>query len=68
MQKSFPLSKIKPNPFRYMDRYPIQRDKVEALKQSFRRTGFWENIVRAKSRAMPRLPTDITGSWLSRKR
>ena len=45
MQKSFPLSKIKPNPFRYMDRYPIQRDKVEALKQSFRKTGFWENIV-----------------------
>jgi ParB-like chromosome segregation protein Spo0J len=45
MQKLFSLSKIKPNPFRYMDRYPIQRDKVEALKQSFRRTGFWENIV-----------------------
>ena len=45
MQKLFPLSKIKPNPFRYMDRYPIQRDKVEALKESFRRTGFWENIV-----------------------
>ena len=45
MQKLFPLGKIKPNPFRYMDRYPIQRDKVEALKQSFRRTGFWENIV-----------------------
>ena len=45
MQKQFPLNKIKPNPFRYMDRYPIQRDKVEALKLSFRRTGFWENIV-----------------------
>jgi ParB-like chromosome segregation protein Spo0J len=45
MQKLFSLGKIKPNPFRYMDRYPIQRDKVEALKQSFRRTGFWENLV-----------------------
>ena len=45
MPKPFPLSKVQPNPFRYMDRYPIQRDKVEALKESFRRTGFWENIV-----------------------
>ncbi|MGO8749202.1 MAG: ParB/RepB/Spo0J family partition protein [Thermoguttaceae bacterium] len=45
MQKVFPLSKIKPNPFRHMDRYPIQRDKVEALKESLRKTGFWENIV-----------------------
>ena len=45
MQKHFPLDKIKPNPFRHMDRYPIQRDKVEALKASLRRTGFWENIV-----------------------
>lgn len=45
MQKPFPLSKVKPNPFRHMDRYPIRREKVEALKQSLRRTGFWENIV-----------------------
>jgi hypothetical protein len=28
MQKLFSLSKIKPNPCRYMDCYPIQRDKV----------------------------------------
>ena len=45
MQKYFPLGKIKPNPFRHMDRYPIQREKVEALKASLRKTGFWENIV-----------------------
>jgi hypothetical protein len=49
MQKLFLLSKVKPNPFRYMKRYPIQRDKVEALKASFRRTGFWENIVARES-------------------
>ncbi len=45
MQKVFPLSKVKPNPFRHMDRYPIQREKVEALKESLRKTGFWENLV-----------------------
>jgi len=28
-----------------MERYPIDRDKVAALKESFQSTGFWENIV-----------------------
>jgi ParB-like chromosome segregation protein Spo0J len=45
MQKPFALNKIRPNPFRNIDRYPIQREKVEVLKESLRRTGFWENIV-----------------------
>ena len=45
MQKLILLSKIKPNPFRKMDRYPIKREKVQALKESFEKTGFWGNIV-----------------------
>jgi len=49
MQRAIPLNKIKPNPFRNMDRYPIQRDKIEALKESFRKTGFWGNIVARES-------------------
>ncbi len=36
---------IKPNPFRHLERYPIKRDKVEALKSSIASTGFWDNIV-----------------------
>ena len=45
MQKLILLSKIKPNPFRNMDRYPIIREKVDALKASFKKTGFWGNVV-----------------------
>ena len=45
MQKAVVLSKLRPNPFRNMDRYPISRDKIEALKDSFEKTGFWGNIV-----------------------
>lgn len=43
MRKS--LAKVNPNPFRHMDRYPIKRDKIEALKKSINDTDFWENIV-----------------------
>jgi hypothetical protein len=36
---------LRPNPFRRLDRYPIDRDKIEALKESIGSTGFWRNIV-----------------------
>lgn len=36
---------LHPNPFRHMDRYPIRREKVNALKESLRKTGFWDNVV-----------------------
>lgn len=39
------LCDINPNPFRNMDRYPIDREKVEELKESIRTTGFWDNVV-----------------------
>lgn len=39
------IEQIKPNPFRNMDRYPIDRAKIEALKNSINETGFWDNIV-----------------------
>jgi len=45
MRKSFRLGEIEPNPFRNIDAYPIKRDKVEALKESIRETGFWNNVV-----------------------
>jgi hypothetical protein len=41
----FKISEIQPNPFRHMDRYPIRRDKVAALRESLRSTGFWDNVV-----------------------
>lgn len=41
----FKLSDIQPNPFRHLERYPIKRDKIEALRKSYRETGFWDNVV-----------------------
>ena len=45
MQKTFPLSKVRPNPFRDMNTYPIDEAKVETLIASFEKTGYWGNIV-----------------------
>jgi hypothetical protein len=39
------IKNLKPNPFRRMDRYPIDRSKVEALKASIKDTSFWDNIL-----------------------
>jgi hypothetical protein len=41
----FKIKDILPNPYRRMDHYPIRRDKVEALKESLSKTGFWDNVV-----------------------
>ena len=45
MQKLIPLNKIKPNPFRNMDTYPINEAKVQTLCESYGRTGYWGNLV-----------------------
>jgi flagellar biosynthesis GTPase FlhF len=46
----YAIKDIKANPFRHIDRYPIHRDKVAALRESLRTTGFWDNVVaRAKN-------------------
>lgn len=39
------IEEIKPNPFRRMEHYPIDRSKIEALKNSINETGFWDNIL-----------------------
>jgi hypothetical protein len=41
----YAIKDIRANPFRHIDRYPIRRDKVAALKESLRTTGFWGNVV-----------------------
>jgi hypothetical protein len=41
----FRVGDIQPNPFRHMDRYPIRREKVAALRESLRTTGYWDNVV-----------------------
>jgi len=41
----YAVADIRPNPFRHIDRYPIRADKVTALRESLRSTGFWGNVV-----------------------
>lgn len=43
------ISKVAPNPFRHVERYPIRADKVQALRESIRKTGWWGNIVARES-------------------
>lgn len=44
----YAIKDIAPNPFRHLERYPIRREKVDALKESIRTTGFWDNLVARK--------------------
>ncbi len=39
------IEDIEPNPFRQIEHYPIDRNKVEALKNSINETDFWNNIL-----------------------
>jgi ParB-like chromosome segregation protein Spo0J len=43
--RAIALADIRPNPFRQIDKYPIARAKIAALRESIDRTGFWENVV-----------------------
>ena len=45
MLKRVAIGKLRPNPFRRLDEYPIRREKVDALKKSIGTTGFWGTIV-----------------------
>ena len=46
---AYKIRDIKPNPFRNVDRYPIQRDKIDALRESIKTTTYWDNIIARKS-------------------
>jgi flagellar biosynthesis GTPase FlhF len=42
------ILQLRPNPFRELDDYPIDREKVDKLKESISETGFWGTIVARK--------------------
>jgi ParB-like chromosome segregation protein Spo0J len=42
------VKQLEPNPFRNIGKYPIDREKVEALKASINETEFWDNILARK--------------------
>lgn len=39
------VADLEPNPYRKMKEYPIDREKVEALKNSIKEKTFWDNIL-----------------------
>lgn len=49
------LREIRPNPFRQVDRYPIDQAKLEALRESIRSTGFWDNLLARDNGGGPEL-------------
>jgi hypothetical protein len=42
------VADLRPNPFRDLKRYPVQPEKVEALKRSIKDTSFWDNLLARK--------------------
>lgn len=42
------VKNLYPNPFRKIDKYPIDKHKIEALKNSIKETDFWDNILARK--------------------
>lgn len=41
----FKIKDILPNPFRHIERYPLRPEKIQALRESIRTTGYWRNIL-----------------------
>lgn len=42
------ISELRPNPFRNIEHYPIDTEKVKTLVASIGQTGFWDNILARK--------------------
>lgn len=36
---------VSPNPYRNIEHYPLNKEKIIALTQSIEKTGFWDNLV-----------------------
>ena len=45
MLKKVAIKNLRPNPFRRLEEYPIDREKVDRLKLSIECTGFWTSII-----------------------
>ena len=39
------VKNLLPNPFRNIDAYPIDQEKIRQLRNSIKETGFWDNIL-----------------------
>ena len=52
---SFRIADIRHNPFRNVSRYPLQEEKVKALRESLHSTGYWGNLVARLKDGKPEL-------------
>ena len=48
------IKDLTPNPFRDSEHYPIDQEKVESLKRSINKTGFWDNILAREKNGNPK--------------
>jgi len=39
------IKDLQANPFRDLENYPFNLDKIEQLKKSIKQTGFWDNVI-----------------------
>lgn len=39
------LGDVKPNPFRKAEKYTLQPARIDRLRESIRKTGFWNNVI-----------------------
>jgi len=53
------LKNVHPNPFRDIQNYPINRAKVESLKQKINHTSFWENLIGRRVKSNGKMQTQI---------
>ena len=52
----FKVKEIKANPFRNLELYPLNDEKIYVLRESIRTTGFWDNVVgRINDKGKPEL-------------
>jgi len=42
------IKNLEPNPYRDMNNYPMDENKVKSLTESIQQTGFWDNILARK--------------------
>lgn len=60
------VDNIIPNPYRDMDKFPINEEKVKALVESIRQTDFWDNLLaRPEGNSLKVNGDNLTGEALA---
>lgn len=44
------IAELRPNPFRHLERYPLDQEKIDGLVTSIKETGFWDNLLARKAK------------------